>query len=87
MVSALKGMGLIDIAAVSNTGKGAVHFAEFVERLSTINQVLLVCCTPLKLAFNEKIIPGNPVAGLTKFSISNKERGVLTEAEAARQSA
>jgi len=32
VVSALKGMGLIDIAAVSNSGKGAVPFTEFVER-------------------------------------------------------
>ena len=32
VVSALKGMGLIDVAAVSNTGRGAVHFAEFVEQ-------------------------------------------------------
>ena len=49
---------------------------------STINQILLVCCTPLKWAFNEKIIPANPVIGLTKFSITNKERGILTESEA-----
>lgn len=50
---------------------------------STINQILLICCTPLKWAFNEKIIPANPAIGLTKFSITNKERGILTEAEAA----
>jgi len=48
---------------------------------STINLALLACCTPLKWAFNEKIIPANPVTGLTKFSITNKERGVLTEEE------
>jgi integrase len=50
---------------------------------STINQILLIVCTPLKWAFNEKIIPANPVIGLTRFSITNKERGVLSEAEAA----
>ena len=148
VVSALKGMGLIDIAAVSNTGRGSVSFVRFLESFwdydhseyiqnklthgyrfsrrhahdclkrisddirtffadkklncvttgdlkklskqlaarglatSTINQILLVCCTPLKWAFNEKIIPANPVTGLTKFSIINRERGVLTEAEA-----
>jgi len=49
---------------------------------SSINQILLICCTPLKWAFNEKIIPVNPVIGLTKFSITNKERGILTESEA-----
>ena len=32
VVSALKGMGLIDIVAVSNSGRGAVSFAEFVEQ-------------------------------------------------------
>jgi integrase len=50
---------------------------------ATINQILLIVCTPLKWAFNEKIIPANPAAGLTRFSIVNKERGILTEAEAA----
>jgi integrase len=49
---------------------------------STINQFLLICCTPLKWAFNQKIIPANPAVGLTKFSITNKERGILTEEEA-----
>ena len=149
IVSTLKGMGLIDVAAIKNTGRGAVPFIEFIESFwdydnseyirdrlahgyrfsrrhaydcgkrinaelksffgdkklncvttddlkrlsnqlaarglatSTINQTILVCCTPLKWAFNEKIIPSNPVVGLTKFSITNKERGVLTEAEAA----
>jgi len=149
IVSTLKSMGLIDIAAVKNTGRGAVPFIQFLEKFwnydeseyirdrlahgyrfsrryahecqnrlkaelrpffgdkklncvtvddlkklsnqlsdrglstSTINQILLVCCTPLKWAFNEKIIPSNPVIGLTKFSITNKERGILTEAEAA----
>jgi site-specific recombinase XerD len=48
---------------------------------STINQILLICCTPLKWAFNEKIIPVNPCQGLTKFSIKNKKRGVLTVEE------
>ena len=149
IVSTLKNIGLIDIAAVKNTGQGAVPFVEFLETFwnydispyirdrlahgyrfskgyaheckkrvnaelkpffgdkklncvtindlrklsnqladrglatSTINQILLVCCTPLEWAFNEKIIPANPVIGLTKFSITNKERGILTEAEAA----
>jgi integrase len=50
---------------------------------SSINQIVLVAVTPLKWAFNEKIIPANPAAGLTRFSVTNKERGVLTEAEAA----
>ena len=149
VVSTLKSMGLIDIAAVKNTGRGAVSFVQFLsdfwdfdkseyirDRLahgyrfsrryarecqnrlkaelvpffgdkklncvttddlkklsnqladrglstSTINQVVLICCTPLKWAFNEKIIPANPAVGLTKFSITNKERGILTESEAA----
>ncbi|MCL2382591.1 MAG: integrase [Treponema sp.] len=149
VVSVLKNMGLIDIAVVKNTGRGAVPFAQFLERFwdynkseyikdklahghsfgrayahmcqkrvraelkpyfgdkklncvttddlkklsqslaarglatSTINQILLLCCIPLKWAFNEKIIPANPAVGLTKFSITSKERGVLTEAEAA----
>ena len=148
IVSTLKGMGLIDIAAVKNTGRGAAPFVEFLEifwnydkspyikdrlahgyrlgrhhareclkRLSkdikpffgdkklncvttddlkklsnqladrglatsTINQTVLFCSTALKWAFNEKIIPSNPVIGLTRFSITNKERGILTEAEA-----
>jgi len=149
IVQTLKGMGLVDVAAVKSTGKGAVPFVEFMESFwdydkseyikdrishgyrfskryargcqgrirselapffydkklncvtaddlkrlsiqlsgkglatSTVNQILLVCCTPLKWAFNEKIIPSNPAVGLTKFSIMNKERGILTEAEAA----
>jgi integrase len=141
-------MGLIDISAVKNTGRGAIPFIKFLESFwdydkseyiqerlahgyrfsrrharecqkrfnagvrlffgdkklncvttddlknlskqlaarglatSTINQTLLACCTPLKWAFNEKIIPVNPAVGLTKFSITNKKRGVLTKAEA-----
>jgi integrase len=43
----------------------------------------LICSTALKWAFNEKIIAANPAIGLTRFSVTNKERGVLTEAEAA----
>jgi integrase len=148
IVSMLRNMGLIDITAVRNTGRGAVSFILFLESFwnydtseyirdklshghrfsrhyayecqkrlskyikpffkdkklncvttddlkllsnqladkglstSTINQVLLICCTPLKWAFNEKIISANPVIGLTRFSIINKERGILTEAEA-----
>jgi integrase len=50
---------------------------------STINQTMLICVTPLKWAYNQKIIPENPATGLTRFSITNKERGILTEAEAA----
>jgi integrase len=50
---------------------------------SSINQILLIVCTPLKWACNEKIIPATPAVGLTRFSIVNKERGILTEAEAA----
>jgi integrase len=149
IVSTLKSMGLIDIAAVKNTGRGAVPFIRFLETFwdfdqspyiqdrlahgyrftkryaheclkrvkaelvdffkdkklncvttddlktlsrqladrglstSTINQILLCANTPLKWAFNEKMIPSNPVIGLTKFSITNKERGILTEVEAA----
>jgi integrase len=148
IVSTLKSMGLIDIAAVKNTGRGAIPFTQFLETFwdfdkseyiqdrlahgfrftrryahecqkrfskdikpffsdkklncvttddlkklsaqladrklatSTINQAMLICCTPLKWAFNEKIILSNPVIGLTRFSITHKERGVLTEAEA-----
>ncbi|MCL2174571.1 MAG: tyrosine-type recombinase/integrase [Treponema sp.] len=48
---------------------------------STINQTVLCACTPLKWAFNQKIIPENPCMGLTKFSINSKKRGVLTQKE------
>jgi len=150
IVDVLKSMGLIDVSAVKNTGRGAVPFVDFLSAFwdydkseyikdklshgyrfsrryahecqnrlkaelipffnekklncvttddlkelsnsladrglstSTINQILLIACTPLKWAFNEKIIPANPCQGLTKFSITNKERGILTEAEAAK---
>ena len=149
IVSTLKNMGLIDISAVKNTGRGAVPFIQFLETFwdfeqspyiqdrlahgyrftkryaheclkwvksqlvpyfgdkklncvttndlktiskqladrglstSTISQIMLCANTPLKWAFNEKIIPSNPVIGLTKFSITNKERGIFTEQEAA----
>jgi integrase len=149
IVRVLKDRELIDIAAVKNTGRGAVPFVRFLETFwdyekseyiqdklahgyrfsrryayecgmrltknikpffgdmklncvtaddlkklsgqlterglatSTKNQFLLMCCTPLKWAFNEKIIPTDPTVGLTKFSIINKERGILTEAETA----
>jgi integrase len=149
IVNSLKDRGLIDIAAVNATGRGAVPLVQFLENFwdydhsayikdrlshgyrfsrryahecqkrlksdiapffkdkklscvttedlktlsnqlddrglstSTINQALLIVCTPLKWAFNEKIIPVNPAVGLTRFSITNKERGVFTEAEAA----
>jgi len=149
IVSVLKNMELIDIAAVRNTGRGSVPFIRFLETFwdydkseyiqdklshgyrfsrchayeclkrlkkdikpffgdkklncvttedlekltnllaarglatSTIHSALLICCTPLKWAFKKQIIPSNPAFGLTKFSITNKERGVLTKAEAA----
>ena len=149
IIDKLKSMGLIDIAAVKNTGRGAVPFVKFLETFwdytksdyiqdklahgyrftrryarecqkrlsrcinsffgdkklnavtaddlkqlsilltdrglstSTKNLYLLTCCTPLKWAFEQKIIPSDPSIGLTKFSITNKERGILTEAEAA----
>jgi integrase len=149
IVGALKDRGLIDIAAVRATGRGAVPLVQFLENFwdydhseyikdrlshgyrfsrryarecqnrlksvlapffkdkklncvttedlkklsnqladrglstSTINQALLIVCTPLKWAANEKIIPANPAIGLTRFSVVNKERGLLTEAEAA----
>jgi integrase len=149
IVGALKDRGLVDIAAVKATGRGAVPFVQFLENFwdydkseyikdrlshgyrfsrryarecqnrlksvlvpffgdkklncvatddlkklsnqladrglatSTVNQVMLVAVTALKWAFNQKIIPENPAVGLTRFSITNKERGVLTEAEAA----
>lgn len=50
---------------------------------ATIRKYLLVCCTPLKWAYKKKIIASDPAVGLTEFSITNEERGVLTEAEAA----
>jgi len=149
IVSTLKSMGLIDIAAVNNTGCGAVPFIQFLETFwnynespyikdklshgyrftrryaesclalmrkyllpffsdkkvnmvtiddmkklsnelaefglstSSINQIILIAQTPLRWAFNEKIIASDPTRGLTKFSIVNKERGILTEKEAA----
>jgi len=148
IVTTLKNMGLIDIAVVKNTGRGAVPFIDFLETFwdfdrseyiqdklthgyrfsrryayscknmakavlapffgdkklncvttddlkklsnqlanrklstSTINQIIMVCCIPLKWAFNQKILTHNPVIGLTKFSITNKQRGILTETEA-----
>jgi integrase len=148
IVDTLKAMGLVDVAAVKPTGRGAVPFVEFLrnfwdydrseyikDRLShgyhfgrdyakgcqgrikahldpffndkklncvttedlrtlsnrlaglglataTINQVMLTAVTPLKWAYNQKIIPLNPAVGLTRFSVTNKKRGVLTEDEA-----
>jgi len=148
IVFTLKTMGLIDVSAVKNTGRGSVPFIQFLKNFwdydkseyiqdrlshgyrfsrqyahecqnrlkaelvpyfgekklncvttddlktlsnqlaarglatSTINQILLICCTPLKWAFNEKIIPSNPCQGLTKFSIKNRKRGVLNVEEA-----
>jgi integrase len=49
---------------------------------SSIKQTMLVAVTPLKWAFTEKIIPENPAVGLTQFSVTSKEPGVLAEAEA-----
>jgi integrase len=149
IVSSLKDMGLIDISAVKNTGRGAVPFIQFLETFwdfdnseyiqdrlahgyqitrnyvrrnrnriamdlkpffgetklnavttddlnrltrqlagrglatSSIKQTRSICCIPLKWAFDEKIIPANPATGLKNFQITNEERGVLTEAEAA----
>ena len=148
IVEALKSRGLIDVAAVKNTGAGSAPFIKFLEKFwdyekseyirdklahghrftrrhavnckyrikeltgffggkklncvtagdlkklaaglsgkglatSTVNQYLLICSTALKWAFKEKMIPENPAAGMLKFSVTNKETGVLTEAEAA----
>jgi len=148
IVSKLKSMGLIDIPAVKNTGRGAEPFVPFLENFwdfdkseyiqdklahgyrftrrhaheclkrvksdlkpffgdkkincvtkddlntlsnqlaerglatSTINLILMVCQTPLKWCYRQGIIPVDPSAGLTKFSIRNKKRGVLTVEEA-----
>jgi integrase len=148
IVPTLKSLGLIDVAAVKNSGRGAIPFIQFLETFwnydespyiqdklahgyrfsrhyareclkrlskdirpffgekklncvttddlkklsiqladrglatSTINQTVLICSTALKWAFAEKIIPSNPVIGLTRFSVTTKERGILTEAEA-----
>jgi len=49
---------------------------------STINLILMICQTPLKWCYRQGIIPTDPSAGLTKFSIKNKKRGVLTVEEA-----
>jgi integrase len=49
---------------------------------ATINQYMLMATTALKWAFNQKAIPSDPSVGLTRFSVTNRERGVLTEAEA-----
>ena len=148
IVETLKSMGLIDITAVKNSGRGTVPFVQFLESFwdydnseyiqnrlshgyrftrlhaqgcqyrvkadllsffgdkklncvttddlkkltkllaarglatSTRNQILLVAKTPLKWAYEQKIISENPCLGLDKFKIENKERGILTEAEA-----
>jgi len=148
IVSKLKSMGLIDVSAIKNTGRGAVPFVQFLENFwdfdkseyiqdklvhghrftrryayickthvksvfkpyfgdkkincvtkedlnklsnqlaerglatSTINQILMTCQIPLKWCYRQGIIPVDPSAGLTKFSIKNKKRGVLTLEEA-----
>ena len=48
---------------------------------STINQILLVAKTPLKWAYEQKIIPENPCLGLRRFAVTNKKRNILTEEE------
>ena len=50
---------------------------------SSVKQTLSICKIALKWAFEEKIIPTNPAIGVKKFLITNRERGVLTETEAA----
>ena len=50
---------------------------------STRYQALLMCSTPLKWAYNQKYISANPCLGLSRIKITNEERGILTEAEAA----
>ena len=148
LVSTLKSMGLVDVSAVRNTGRGALPFVQFLETFwdfdkseyirdqlshgyrfsrryahecqnrikavlvpyfgdkklncvttddlkklsnqlhdrglatSTINQILLICQTPLRWCYKQKIIPADPTVGLTKFAIKNKKRGVLTAEEA-----
>jgi len=148
VVSALTSMGLIDVIATKNTGRGAVPFVQFLETFwdydkseyiqdklahgyrftrghaqkclqrlkkdvkpffgetklnavttdalkkltrqlaarglatSTIKHNLLVCKTALNWAFEQGIISANPSIGITKFVVTNKDRGVLTEAEA-----
>ena len=49
---------------------------------STICQIRLICQTPLRWCYKKDIIPSDPTKDLTKFSIENKERGVLTIEEA-----
>ena len=48
---------------------------------SSRNSVMHIVRKPLKWAFEKKIIPENLCLGLTKFSITNEERGKLTEEE------
>ena len=48
----------------------------------TINNILGAGTVALKWAFNNEIIPVNPVKGLVKFSGKHKERGILTREEA-----
>jgi integrase len=49
---------------------------------SSINQILLCGSTALSWAFQEEIIPLNPVAKSARFSGKAKKRGVLTPQEA-----
>jgi len=149
IVQTLKNIGLIDIAAVKNTGAGAVKFIDYIKEFwdydrseyiknrlshgkkigrththlcmlyvksvmigffgdkklncvttddlqkltnnlyerglatSTIIHILLCAETPLKWAYKHNIIPSDPCIGLEKFAIVHKERGILTELEAA----
>jgi integrase len=57
------------------------HFAE---KLSTeyTNKILIAGTTALGWAFREGLIPTNPAAGIMRFSVTPKKRGVLTPAEA-----
>jgi integrase len=148
IVEKLKNIGLIDIPAVKNTGRGAVPFVQFLAEFwdyekseyirdqlthgyrlskryayecqkrvksiltpffrdkklncvtgddlnkltdqlsekglatSTRHQILMVCQTPLRWCYKKNIIPADPTKDLTKFSIKNEKRGVLTIEEA-----
>jgi integrase len=41
----------------------------------------MICQTPLRWCYKKSIIPDDPTKDLTKFSLENRERGVLTTAE------
>jgi integrase len=48
---------------------------------STRHQILMLCQTPLRWCYKKSIIPSDPTKDLTKFSIENRKRGILTTAE------